>query len=395
MKNTETARAAREPGMARRDFLCKSVAIALPATLAGFAKPLFAAVTSEGVAVSTYTLPALARGDTVLNVRGYGALGDGNSNDTAAIQRAINALPSTGGTVDIPAGTYLIDAVTSVRLRSNMHLRLAPDAVLVAIPNSAEQYSVLYASKQHDVEISGGRIIGERDGHSGTTGEWGRGVFIRGSSNVIVRDMHISNCWGDGLVVAGASVWQAPPVPAANVVVANVVSTGNRRQAMSVGYVRGVKVYDSEFSYSNGTSPQCGVDIEPENGNIAYQVLFRNCWVHGNARYGMLLYKGAKSVTVDRCTVENNGSCGIVTRNAVASYISNNTIRNNSATGIFIQDGTSNCQVSRNIFSGNYSRQGVVTRTAFTLDGWSSKIERDIYIYSDTSDIRITTNYYR
>ena len=156
-----------------------------------------------------------------------------------------------------------------------------------------------------------------------------------------------------------------------------------------------MKVYDSEFSYSNGTSPQCGVDIEPENGNIAYQVLFRNCWVHGNARYGMLLYKGSRSITVDRCTVENNGSCGIVTRNATAIYTANNTIRNNSATGVFIQDGTSNCQVSRNIFSGNYSRQGVLTRTAFTLDGWSSKIERDIYIYTATSDIRITTNYYR
>lgn len=395
MNNIETARAVRESGTARRDFLRKSLTIALPATLAGLARPLYAAVTGPGTSVSSYTAPSLVRGSAVINVRDYGAVGDGTFNETAAIQRAINALPSAGGTVDVPAGTYLIDAVTSVRLRSNMHLRLAPDAVLVAIPNGAEQYSVLYASKQHDVEISGGRIIGERDGHTGTTGEWGRGVFIRGSSNVIVRDMHISNCWGDGLVVAGASVWQAPPVPSVNVLVANIVSTGNRRQAMSVGYVNGVKVYDSEFSNSHGTSPQCGVDIEPENGNIAYKVLFENCRINNNARYGMLLYKGARGVTVNRCIVENNGSCGIVTRNAVATYIANNTIRNNSATGVFIQDGTTNCQVSRNIFSGNYSRQGVVTRTAFTLDGWSSKIERDIYIYTATSDVRITTNYYR
>ena len=33
-----------------------------------------------------------------------------------------------------------------------------------------------------DVEISGGRIIGERDAHLGTTGEWGHGVMIRGAS---------------------------------------------------------------------------------------------------------------------------------------------------------------------------------------------------------------------
>lgn len=395
MKTTEPAPTARADGMARRDFLRTSLSFALPVTLAGLAKPLFAAVASPNVTVSNYVLPTLQRGGAVINVRDYGAVGDGSLDDTAAMQRAINALPSTGGTIDVPAGTYLIDALVSLRLRSYMHLRLAPDAVLVAKPNASERSTIVYANKVRDVEISGGRVIGERDGHNGTTGEWGHGVFVRGCSNVIVRDIHISKCWGDGIVIAGADVWQAPMVPTKNVVVANIVSTGSRRQALSVGYVRDVKIYDSEFSNSNGTTPQCGVDLEPENGNTSYKVLFENCLVRGNARYGMLLYKGAQGVTVRRCTVEDNGSCGIVTRNAVATYIVSSTIRNNSATGLFIQDGTRNCQVSQNAFYGNYHRLGTQTRTAFSLDGWSSKIERDILIQGTTSDIRITTNYYR
>ena len=392
MKNKELAHAVSEPVTARRDFLRKSLTLALPVSLAGFgfAKPVMAAVTS-----SSYTLPVRQRGGTVVNVRNFGAVGNGVNDDTAAIQAAINALPSTGGTVDVPAGTYKIDALVSVRLRSYTHLRMAQDAKLVAKPNGSERSTIVYVYKVHDVEISGGQIVGERDHHIGTTGEWGRGIFVHGSSKVTVRDLHVSKCWGDGLVIAAAVVYQAPQIPSKDVFVANVVSTGNRRQAVSIGTVRGVKFYDSEFSYSNGTSPQCGVDIEPENGGIAYQVLFDNCLVRGNARYGMLLYKGAQGVTVRRCTVENNGSCGIVTRNAVATYIFANTIRNNSATGLFIQDGTRNLQASANTFYGNYNRLGALARTPFSMAGWSSKIERDIYFQGTRTDIRITTNYYR
>ena len=52
--------------------------------------------------------------------------------------------------------------------------------------------------------LSGGRIIGDRDNHLGTTGEWGHGIMIRGSSRVTVRDIHISRCWGDGVSIGGA-----------------------------------------------------------------------------------------------------------------------------------------------------------------------------------------------
>jgi hypothetical protein len=48
--------------------------------------------------------------ETTLNVRDYGAKGDGIADDTAAIRRAISAVPFGGGTVYLPCGTYLLSS---------------------------------------------------------------------------------------------------------------------------------------------------------------------------------------------------------------------------------------------------------------------------------------------
>jgi hypothetical protein len=49
----------------------------------------------------------------VYSVRDYGALGDGTTDDTAAIQAAIDAAIAGGGSVSLPSGTYLVTALTS------------------------------------------------------------------------------------------------------------------------------------------------------------------------------------------------------------------------------------------------------------------------------------------
>jgi len=48
-----------------------------------------------------------ASGGTLLDVRGFGAKGDGKSNDTKAIQSAIDAAAERGGSVFVPPGVYL------------------------------------------------------------------------------------------------------------------------------------------------------------------------------------------------------------------------------------------------------------------------------------------------
>ena len=66
----------------------------------------------------------------IFDVRNYGAVGDGAVDCTAAIQQAIDECSAAGGgTVLIESGTYLF---YPLRLRSNLRLEIAWDAVLLA-----------------------------------------------------------------------------------------------------------------------------------------------------------------------------------------------------------------------------------------------------------------------
>lgn len=381
------------PVYSRRTFLGRSVGMTLVSMLSGCEAGTVQA--SKGTTATMLVPPSRSRGSARISVRDTGARGDGASDDTAAFQRAINALPPDGGTVEVPGGTYLIDAVKSVRLRSRMHLQLAPDATLVARPNNQERAYVLYVYRVQDAEISGGKIIGERKGHRGTEGEWGHGIQIRGGSRVTVRDMHISGCWGDGICMGAAKVKAQPRILSTDVVIAGIVSTGNRRQGLSIGGSRDVQVYDSEFSDTSGTSPQCGIDVEPDRPDITTNVQIRNCLIRGNAAYGVLAYERTRNVTIEDCIIEDNRSCGVVTVGCTGAHIVGNTIRNNGSTGLFIKRGSNDIQVSRNTFFNNYTRQGWRPREGFSMVGLNRSIKRDILIGESVSDIEVGRNQFR
>lgn len=75
-------------------------------------------------------------GTLTVNVRDYGAVGDGRTKDTAALQRAIDACSRRGGgDVCLPSGCYLSG---SLHLKSHVALYLDHGAQLLASPDDAD-----------------------------------------------------------------------------------------------------------------------------------------------------------------------------------------------------------------------------------------------------------------
>ena len=112
-----------------------------------------------------YTLPIQAQ---VYDIEHFGAIGDGHTNNTKAVQQAIDECSKTGGTVIFPSGVF---ATGTVFLKSNVTIHLSEKAVwqgypgLSAFPdippNEPSRMDVtpwkamVYAFDQENIAISG------------------------------------------------------------------------------------------------------------------------------------------------------------------------------------------------------------------------------------------------
>jgi hypothetical protein len=345
--------------------------------------------------------PVRARGPASVDVKSFGAAGDGTKDDTIAIQAAINSLPTTGGTVTIPAGTYLVDAVKSIKLKNYMLLSMDPNAVLKEKANSVDNSRVFNLDLVHDVEIAGGKIIGDRDIHTGTTGESGHGISMHGAVRVTIRNIVVSKCWGDGFYIGAYQ--QAPVVYGDDIVLYQVVATQNRRQGLSITNATNVKIYESEFSYTQGTPPQFGIDIEPNQINTrdnqtryARDIEIVGCKIHHNKGGAIQFYRYVYSVLVKGNELSYN-SHGIFSVQSYDTTVVGNLIAHNEQKGISFQTESNNMSVDQNTFRNNWTAQFGQTNDTNALTavtGTSTVTNPHIGIMTGSGLINVLTNEY-
>lgn len=302
---------------------------------------------------------------TVINVKEapYLAKGDNSTNDTAALQRAVNAMAGRGGTVLIPSGTYLVDAVGGgLILRSGMTLRFETGATLKAIPNGASNYKILLVYEISDVNIVGPGILqGDRASHTGTGGEGGHGLDIEGSQRVVVENLTSRDCWGDGFYVGTGS---------SDILFCNVSAQSSRRSGLSITRVTRMVIRDSVFQGSHGTVPECGLNIEPNQGETVTDVQILGSTFTDNHGDGIAAgvpcaYSAAVSgVVIAGNTVQRNGlgslsgsgRSGIEISKCSGTQITGNISDSNAGDGILLRncsDYSTNSGANQSTVSGN------------------------------------------
>lgn len=115
--------------------------------------------------VLTFTTIAIFAQKKVYKITSFGAKADGVTNNTVAIQQAIDkASANGGGVVLVPTGKFVTGVI---ELKSDVELRVAANAVLMAttkrIDYGPEKASALIvASNQHNIGITGKGIIDGR-----------------------------------------------------------------------------------------------------------------------------------------------------------------------------------------------------------------------------------------
>lgn len=124
-----------------------------------------------------------------VNLKEFGAAGDGVTDDTQAFQDALNTALTDGFLhLHVPDGTYLIDGYAEVF--SNTHLLLSKGAKIIKGANSVTSYvfyigktktSTGYGSGAKNITIEGGRFEGYGD-------SWGTSITCHHVSNFKVKD---------------------------------------------------------------------------------------------------------------------------------------------------------------------------------------------------------------
>jgi len=248
----------------------------------------------------------------MFDVRAFGAVGNGTADDTAAINRAIAAVPVSGGTVSFPAGAY---RSYSIRLRSFVALSLEEGATILAgstplegtttggydaaesnAPWEAYQdfghnhwhNSLIWGEDVHDIAILGpGRIWG-----SGLTrgdndpdlpreaapGAGNKAVALKNCHNVILRDFSILAGGHFGILATGVD----------NLTIDNLWIDTNR-DGMNIDCCRNVRISGCSVNspWDDGICLKSSFALG--HARATEDVTIANCYVTGNYRVGSLL----------------------------------------------------------------------------------------------------------
>ncbi|VVP23508.1 hypothetical protein PS874_03830 [Pseudomonas fluorescens] len=320
----------------------------------------------------------------IFNVQNFGAKGDGITDDTAAIQSAIDAAAAAGGgQVYMPTGTYIVSGGEEpsdgcLMLKSNVYLYgdgMGETNVKVADGSDTKITGVIrsaYGEETHDFGVSNLTIDGNRDSTTGKVDGWFNG-YIPGQegydSNVTLDSVEIKDCSGYGF---------DPHEQTVNMVIKNSVSHGNGLDGFVADFLsdstfennvaydndrHGFNVVTSTHDFTlannvaynnggNGIVVQRGSEDIPSPSNIT----ITGGEVYGNGAEGVLI-KMSSAVTVSDVDIHDNASAGIRVYGSNHVEIIDNTLNNNSLGNpvpeIIIQSYDDTLGVSGKYFNGS------------------------------------------
>lgn len=194
---------------------------------------------------------------------------DGSIDYTIYLQRGLNRYSN----ITLPNFPILINE-NGLNLKSNQTISFLENSRLIMKPNSKERYGLLNLKNVYNVVINNPVLEGDREKHIGKKGEWGMGINILSSGNIIINNPKISKFWGDGIYIGEIhhteiAKYSLKEYASTNVTIKEGVLDNNRRNGISIISVKGLRIVNVLIKNSNGVLPMAGICIEP-NGNAQF-----------------------------------------------------------------------------------------------------------------------------
>ena len=256
----------------------------------------------------------------LINVKDFGAVGDGTTDDTEAIKSAVTSLNENGGILYFPTGTYVVSVSdnkeSSINLNSDKNIEVDfGKSTLQMTTNGYPNYYIVYAENCTNVEVRNGNLIGDRLTHDYVTTEsshcWGHGVVSINNKSCNILNMEISDMTGDA--ISTTTYNSSTTNGTTNINDCNLHHC--RRMGITIKDSDIVNVKNTNIQYIGttdgieGVAPKSGIDIEPhyENGTINY-VLLDNVNIEkiaDSANYG-IIQNGPHRENVEKIDIVNS-----------------------------------------------------------------------------------------
>jgi hypothetical protein len=213
----------------------------------------------------------------------FGAVGDGITDDTTALQGTFNFIGnnagSLGGTLIIEPGTYLIND-TGIGCGTTAETEILIDAYGVTIQMEAttNQYNIF--TFRSNMTIKGITLKGYIDSGTGWADVVPSFSFgFRASSNG-VKNVEFIDCIVDGVPYDGWYISHET----ANVKLTNCIGKNCYRNDFAAVYAEYIEIEKGEFGENTpAITKVTGIDFEPNAGQY-----IRNVYVHGTRMYHAL-----------------------------------------------------------------------------------------------------------
>jgi len=202
-----------------------------------------------------------------VDVRAYGAVGDGTTDDTTTIQAAIDAA-GAGGVVLFPDGTYLITSALSITsTQGGITLQGTGKWNGSIIQKGGNCDMLVIGSLANEVTIRSLTLKGVKGTYTGD------GITIDDAYRWHLEDVLVDSCEGDGLEVTAS--WQG-------------------------------LIENCQFA-NNGSA---GVRLQWDDPDASNSVNMYGCWINDNTSWGVIT-SHATCFNMNGCTIEDNAGGGI------------------------------------------------------------------------------------
>lgn len=267
-----------------------------------------------------------------IDVRAFGAVGDGKTDDTTAVQSAINCLPKNGR-LFFPAGTYL---VAPLCLKSHITLEVSDGAKILGSPDKSRypvipgfvsdmlngnEYAfgtwegnavtmhqgLIFAEYAEDITIVGKGVI---DGNAPEAGWW---INVKEHPHGRPRLMFFNHCDGvrvHGIHACDSASWQMHPFFSKNVEFLDMFISAPKdspnTDAIDPEACDKVDILGCRFSVGDDCiAIKSGkIEIGQKYKTPANRHTIRNCLMefgHGAVTLGSEMAGGVTNLTVNRC----------------------------------------------------------------------------------------------